>query len=54
MTGRAATEKPTVYLKPSSYQPPKAGPEESVRIDATADELALAVLRSVCLVRKKN
>lgn len=36
-----------VRVKPHSYQPSKAELEEPVRIDATPDELAEAVLRPV-------
>ncbi|GEM_PF-1309719 len=39
--------KPVVRLKPSSYQPSKAGLEEEVRIDATPEELLQAVVRDV-------
>ena len=37
----------TVRVKPSSYQPSKAELEERVRIDATPDELAAAVMGTV-------
>ncbi len=42
---------PVVRIKPSSYQPPKAELEEDVRIDATPEELARAVLRQVRVVK---
>jgi len=44
-------EKPTVRIKPGSYYPTKKELEEDVCIDATPEELAAAVLRSVRIVR---
>jgi len=44
-------EKPTVRIKPGSYYPTKKELEEDVSIDATPEELAAAVLRSVRIVR---
>lgn len=44
---KKASEKPTVWLKPSSYQPSKAELEEDVSIDATPGELRRAVMRPV-------
>ena len=44
-------DRPTVRLKPSGYQPTKAELEEPLKIDATPEELALAVLRPVLIVR---
>ena len=43
--------KPVVRIKPRDYQPNKAELEEDVRIDATPDELARAVLAPVKVVR---
>ena len=43
--------RPTVRLKPSSYQTTKAELEEPLEIDATPEELALAVLQPVRVVR---
>ena len=43
-------DRPTVTIKPRGYQPTKAEMEEPIRIDATPDELALAVLRPVRVV----
>ena len=37
----------TVRLKPNSYQPRKAEMEELVKIDATPEQVARAVLRPV-------
>ena len=42
---------PIVRIKPSSYQPSKAELEEDVRVDASPEELARAVLRQVRVVR---
>ena len=42
---------PVVRIKPSGYQPSKTELEEDVRVDATPDELARAVLRQVRVVR---
>ena len=42
---------PVVRIKPSSYQPSKAELEEDVRVDASPEELARAVLRQVRVVR---
>lgn len=41
----------TVRVKPSSYQPSKAELEEPVKIDATPEQLARAILRPVRLVK---
>ena len=43
--------KPEVRIKPREYQPNNAELEEDVRIDATPDDLARAVLRQVRVVR---
>ena len=43
--------RPNARLKPSSYQPTKAELEEPLKIDATPEELALAVLQPVRVVR---
>ena len=43
-------EPATVRLKPSSYQPRKAEMEELVKIDATPEQVARAVLRPVKIV----
>lgn len=44
-------EPATVRLKPASYQPSKAELDEPVKIDATPEQLARAVLRPVKIVR---
>ena len=44
-------DRPVVRVKPSSYQPTRAELEEPIKIDATPEELALAVLRPVRIVR---
>ena len=43
--------KPEVRIKPREYQPSKAELDEPVKIDATPDELARAVLTQVRVVR---
>ena len=43
--------KPEVRIKPREYQPNKAELEEDVRIAATPDDLARAVLTQVKVVR---
>ena len=40
-------EKPTVTAKPHTYQPKKAELEADVRIDATPEELARALMQPV-------
>ena len=40
----------TVRVKPSSYQPTKAELEEEIRIDATPEELARAIVTPVNVV----
>ena len=44
------SDKPEVRVKPHVHQPKKAEMEEPVKIDATPDELARAVLRPVRIV----
>lgn len=44
---------PTLKLKSSRYQPSKAELEEEIRIDATPEELARAVLRDVNIEREE-
>ena len=39
-----------IRVKPRSYQPTKAELEEAVTIDATPEELALAILRPVRMI----
>ena len=46
----AKQEVPTVRVKPHDYQPHKAELEEVVKIEATPEELARAVLRPVNIV----
>ena len=41
------SERPEVLVKPHSYQPRKAEMDEPVKIDATPEQLARAVLRPV-------
>ena len=43
-----------VRLKPSSYQPSKAELEENVKIDATPDALAHALLRPVKVIKDRD
>ena len=50
MTSKAASGKPVLRVRPYSYQPKKNELEEDVRVEATPDELALAVLRPVKIV----
>ena len=47
-------DKPTIRVKPHTYQPSKAELEEDVSLDTTPDELALAVLRPVKMVEDEN
>ena len=42
---------PVVRIKPSSYQPSRKELKEEIRVDATPEELARAVLRQVRVVR---
>ena len=50
MEKRKPTPKPEVRIKPRDYQPRKAELDEGVRIDATQDQLARAVLTQVKVV----
>ena len=45
-----ARELPVVSVKPRSYRPTRAEMDEPIQIDATPEELALAVLRPVRVV----
>lgn len=47
---KQADGRPTVRVKPHDYQPHKAELEEVVKIEATPEELARAVLRPVNIV----
>ena len=47
-------KKPTVRVRPFSYQPNKAELEEDMRLDATPEELARAVLRPVTVVEDES
>ncbi len=47
-------KKPIVRVRPSAYQPNKAELEEDVRLDATPEELARAVLRPVQVIEDKS
>ncbi len=44
------TQPQVVRVKPHSYQPSKAELEESIRIDATPEQLAKAVVTPVRIV----
>ena len=48
------SERPEVLVKPHSYQPRKAEMDEPVKIDATPDELARAVLTQVKVVQDED
>ncbi len=50
MIDRKSAAQPTVCVKPYSYQPKKAEREEPVKIEATPNELARAVLRPVKVI----
>ena len=50
MTSKAASRKPVLRVRPYSYQPKKKELEEDVRIEATPEELARAILRPVTVV----
>ena len=47
--GRPAIVRPTVMIKPAAYQPTKAELEEDMRVNATPEEVAKAVLRQVTI-----
>ena len=47
-------QRPEVHVKPHIYQPKKAEMEELVKIDATPDELAAAILRPVKIVEDSD
>ena len=42
-----------VHVKPTTYQPSKAELEEPVKIDATPDELAHAVMQPVTVIAER-
>lgn len=48
--GKPVVRKPEVTVKPRSYQRTRAEMEEVVKIEATPQELALAILRPACVV----
>ena len=47
-------DKPEVRVKPRRYQPGTAELNEPVKIDATPDDLAKAVLRPVKIVEERD
>ena len=51
-TGKVSLDTPRleVHVKPTTYQPSKAELEEPVRIDATPDELARAVMQPITVI----
>ena len=46
----AETPRPTVHVKPTTYQPSKAELEEQIRVDATPEELARAVMQPATVI----
>ena len=54
MTSKAASGKPVLRVRPYSYQPKKKELEEDVRVEATPDELALAILRPVKVIDEEE
>ena len=46
-------DKPTITVKPRTYEPTVQELNEDMRIDATPEELARAVLRPVNVVEEK-
>ena len=42
--------RPEVHVKPTTYQPSKAELEEQIRLDATPEELARAVMQPVTVI----
>ena len=50
MANKTASGKPELRVRPFSYQPSKAELEEDVRVEATPEELARAILRPVTVV----
>lgn len=44
-------DRPTIRVKPSTNQPSRAELREDVRLDATPEELARAVLRTVRVMK---
>ena len=47
-------DRPTLRLKPSSYQPGKAEMEEDIGIDTTPENLLRAVVREVRIEYDEN
>ena len=50
----SAEPKPKVLVRPHTYQPSKAELDEPMKIDATPDELARAVLTQVKVVQDED
>ena len=47
-------DRPTVRVKPHSYQPSKAELEEPIRVDATPQQLAQAVVTPVHVIEDSD
>ena len=47
MTSKAASGKPVLRIRPSSYYPSKEDLEEDVSVDATPEQVRDALMRSV-------
>ena len=48
------THRPEVQIRPHSYQPSKVELEEEIQIDATPEDLAVALLRPKRVIEDTN
>ena len=51
---KTITDRPTIRVKPHSYQPSKAELEEPIRVDATPQKLAKAVVTPVRIIEDRD
>ena len=49
-----AKDKPTVRVRPATYQPSKAELEEDMTVDTTPEELARVALQPIKVVGESN
>ncbi len=50
----AKQDRPTVFVKPSSYQPSMAELREQVKINASPEQIAKSLLRQVKIEKEKS
>ena len=54
VTKPASTDRPTIRVKPHSYQPSKAELETPIRTSATPEQLARAAVTPVRIIENPN